>query len=250
MASAPRQRVTWVTGGSRGIGAATCRRLAQAGHDIAIGAHRSLDEAQSVAQDVAAAGRRAFVAAADMQQYGEVRAAHEAITEGLGPVDTLVVSHGIYERRSLDDTTDDDFGRILDVNLTGAFRATRLVVPQMRAQGFGRIVYLGSILGRTGSPQGADYAASKAGLLALARSIAQQVAADGITVNLVAPSMIDTDILAGDSATKRAERERSVPVGRIGSAEECAEAIEHLVSETAGYVTGTEYRLDGGFKMG
>lgn len=242
--------VAWITGGARGIGRATALRLAAGGHDIAIGYHTQRAEAEKVRDEVERLGRRAHLSQGDLSDPAIVTEAHRQIIDALGPVDILVASHGIYTRTPLQELDLATWQRTLDVNLTGAFLVTQAVLPSMRERGKGRIVYLGSILGRIGSTQGAHYAATKAGLMALCRSVAQDIARHGVTVNLVAPSMIDTDLLASDTAEKRKGREATVPLGRIGTPDEVAAAIAYLVSEEAGYVTGTELRVDGGFQMG
>lgn len=243
-------RIAWVTGASRGIGRATALRLAWDGHDIAIGYNEDDKAANALVEEVETHGRRACAVQADMADHESVGVAYAHIAKVLGTPDILVASHGIYTRTPLEELEALTWRRTLEVNLDGAFYATQAALPAMRKAQFGRIVYLGSILGRTGSSQGAHYAASKAALLGLARSVARETARDGITVNVVAPSMIDTDILANDTPEKRRQREANVPVGRIGTPKECAAAIAYLVSDEAGYVTGTEMRLDGGFQMG
>lgn len=243
-------RVAWVTGGSRGIGRAVCLRLAEAGYDVAVGCHKQGPQAQSVVDSLSKLGSRGHVAQGDMGGPETVSRLHEEIESLLGPVTALVASHGIYDRRSVDELDVGAWRRTLEVNLTGVYLAARAVLPAMQRQKHGRIVLMGSVRGRTGSAHGAHYAAAKAGLLGLTRSLAQEAAADGVTVNLVAPGMIDTDILSGDTPEKRQKREATVPVGRVGQPEEVAHAVGYLVSDEASYVTGTELRVDGGYAMG
>ncbi len=243
-------RVAWVTGGSRGIGRAVCMRLAQAGYDVAIGCHEQTKRARSVADEIAVLGRQSHVSQGDMGEPETVARLHEEIESELGPVDALVASHGVYDRRSVKELDVDAWRRTLEVNLTGVYVAARAVLPAMQRQKRGRIVVLGSVRGRTGSAHGAHYAAAKAGLLGLTRSLAQEAAQDGVTVNLVAPGMIDTDILAGDTPEKRQKREATIPAGRVGQPEEIAHAVAYLVSDEAAYVNGSELRVDGGYAMG
>lgn len=243
-------RVAWVTGGSRGIGAACSVRLARMGHAVAVGFHENQLEADKTVAAVEDAGSRAIAVGGDMSDPSAVTRALDLIETELGSVSALVASHGIYERKDFSELTLEAWRRTIQVDLDGCFLTTKAVIPAMQQAKWGRIVYMGSILGRIGTDHGADYATAKAGLHGLSRSVAKEYAADGITVNVVAPSMIETDMLAGDSKQKRAERRRKVPVGRIGGPEECAAAVAYLVSDDAGYVTGTELRVDGGFQMG
>lgn len=243
-------RIAWVTGGSRGIGRATALRLARDGHDIAVGYHENVDAANEVVHAIEETGRRAIAVPGDLADLEQAESAHRTVVNALGAPNIVVASHGIYTRGPFGELDPATWQRTIDVNLTGAYHATRLALPKMRDTRWGRLVYLGSILGRIGSEHGAHYAATKAALIALARSIAKECARDGVTANVVSPGAIETDILAGDTPEKRNERERTIPVGRVGQPEEIAAAIAYLVSEEAGYVTGTELRVDGGFMMG
>jgi 3-oxoacyl-[acyl-carrier protein] reductase len=243
-------RVAWVTGGSRGIGRACALRLADAGYHVAIGCHTRTDAAQEVQEALEEKDRHGLIVQGDMGDGATVERLHQKIKHELGEVSVLVASHGIYDRRSVHELDESAWRRTLDVNLTGAYLASRLVLPAMRQDRYGRIILLGSVRARTGSAHGAHYAAAKAALLGLVRSITLEGAGDGVTANVIAPGMIDTDILASDTPEKRRERERSVPVGRVGIPEDIAAAVEYLVSEGASYVTGTELRVDGGYAMG
>lgn len=242
--------VAWVTGGSRGIGRACALRLAEMGYHVAVGCVKNETAAGEVVAEIERKDRRGLVVAGDMGDGPTVARLHQKIKHGLGEVSALVASHGVYDRRTVSELDETAWRRTIDVNLTGVYLAARAVLPAMRQERWGRLVFLGSVRARTGSAHGAHYSAAKAGLFGLARSLAAETSADGVTVNLISPGMIATDMLAGDTPEKRRERESKVPVGRIGQDEDIAGAMAYLVSKDADYVTGTELRVDGGYAMG
>ncbi|MDX1534129.1 MAG: SDR family NAD(P)-dependent oxidoreductase [Thermoplasmata archaeon] len=240
-------RVSLVTGASRGIGRATALRLANDGHDVVVNYVEQEEAARSVADQVEALGRRSLAFRADVGSPDEVRRMVEAASEDLGPVTILVNNAGIYRRVTVDELVPERWERTLAVNLTGAFHAIRAVLPGMRKAGWGRIVNVSSQVGLRGTDHGADYAASKAGLLGLTKAIALEAADDGITVNAVAPGTIETDIIKDYTREDREARHRAIPLGRIGLPEEVASMISYLTSEEARYITGATFHVNGGY---
>lgn len=233
-------RVAFVTGGTRGIGLAAARRLAAAGHRVAVG---SRSKPESLDDDL-------LWVECDITDGESVDAALAQVTEQLGAPAIVVANAGVTRDMLMLRMSDEDFADIVDANLTGSFRtAKRAVKPMMRAR-WGRIVFVSSVVGSLGQAGQANYAASKAGLVGLARSMAREFASRGITVNVVAPGPIDTDMLAaiGDQAVEAMTG--AVPVGRLGTPDEVAAAIEFLTSEAAGYITGHTLAVDGGLGMG
>lgn len=234
------QRVAFVTGGSRGIGLACARALAAAGHLTAIGSRSKPDEIDPNLTWVEC----------DVTDPASVDAAFTAVESQLGGVQILVNAAGITRDTLLLRMSDDDFTSVLDANLTGAFRTAKRAVRSMMKARWGRIVLVSSVVGSLGQAGQANYAASKAGLAGFGRSMAREFASRGITVNIVAPGPIDTDMLAaiGDKGIEAMVAQ--VPVGRIGTPEEVAAAVAFLASDSASYITGSVLNVDGGLAMG
>lgn len=234
------ERTAFVTGGTRGIGLAVARSLVAAGRRVAVG---SRSKPEGLDGDL-------FWVETDVTDEASVEAAFATIEDELGPPTIVVANAGITRDLLMLRMKEDDFTTVLDANLTGAFRvAKRAVKPMMKAR-WGRIVLMSSVVGSVGQAGQANYAASKAGLVGLGRSMAREFASRGITVNLVAPGPIDTDMLRalGDKALDAMVS--SVPVGRVGTPEEVAAAVRFLTSDEAGYITGVSLAVDGGLGMG
>ena len=229
-----------MTGGNRGIGLATAKRFQAAGHQVAVTSRSGVgDDLEGL-----------FVARCDVTDSESVDAAVSEIEESLGPVEILVSNAGITRDGLVLRMADSDFAEVLDANLTGGFRIARRVVKAMMRARWGRIVFVSSVVGLGGQAGQANYAASKAGITGLARSLAKEFAGRNITVNVVAPGPIDTDMLAALSDAQRTAMLDMVPIGRLGEPAEIAAAIEYLASEDAGFVTGTVLPIDGGLSMG
>lgn len=239
------RRIAWVTGASHGIGRAIALRLARDGLAVAVGYHEGEDAAQKVVSEIVSSGGKALAVGGDLGTEEGVEKAHEQVVDGLGPVSVLVANHGAYRRTSFDELDLDEWQRGISINLSGPFLLTRRVLPAMRDQGWGRLVYTGSIRGRTGSSHGAHYAAAKAALVGLARSVANEAGAHAVTANVVAPGMIDTRILADWDEEKRAARAADVPLKRLGTPEDVAGVVSWLASDDASYVSGAVIPVDG-----
>ena len=238
-----------VTGASRGIGAATAVRLAMDGFEVAVHYHRHRSEAQSVVRRIRSRGGSAFTVTGDVSRPGEVRSIAHQVAQRWPSLDALVQNAGTYERIRIGNLTDRAIDRSLRENLIGPMQLTRDLLPCIRKARHGAIVFVSSILAYDGSRHGAQYAAAKAGLLGFARSLARELAPK-TRVNVVAPGSIDTAILAGDSPRVLARRARRIPLGRIGNADEVAEAIAFLVSERSSYISGATVHVNGGARIG
>ncbi len=234
-----RGHVALVTGGSRGIGAAIVRALAGAGAAVAINYRERASEADALAKDIAGAGGKALAIAADVSQGGAVAAMMERVKSELGPIDILVNNAGIAITRGVDDLTEEDFDRTIAVNLKSAFLVTQAVLPDMRAKKWGRIVNISSGAARGAGAIGPHYNASKAGMEGLTRGYAARLVKEGITVNAVAPSLIETDMMKGQP-----QLVSRIPLGRFGTTEEVAAAVMLLIRNP--YMTGQTIAMSGG----
>ena len=235
-------KVALVTGASRGIGAATAVRLAEAGADVAVGCGRNREAAEEVAGKISGLGRRAMVVSGDLADPDVPRRIVAQACERLGPVDVLVANAGSGMRMDLDDVDVAAWDYDMAVNLRAPFLLAQAVAPHMREQRFGRIVFLSSVAAFLGGILSPQYTASKAGLIGLTHNLAAALAPHGVTVNAVTPGLIATDMLAGDPRLDALER--SVPVGRLGQPAEVADLIV-AVAQNA-YLTAQTVSVDGG----
>ena len=232
-------RIALVTGGSRGIGAAIALALAEAGTAVAVNYRERAADADAVVADIRSKGGRAIAVAADVSQGAAVAKMVEHVASALGPIDVLVNNAGIAIVRGIDDLTEGDFDATIAVNLKSAFLCTTAVVPSMRAKKWGRIVNISSGAARGAGAIGPHYNASKAGMEGLTRGYAARLVKEGITVNAVAPSLIETDMMRG-----RADQAARIPLGRMGQPEEVAQAVLMLLGND--YMTGQTIALSGG----
>jgi 3-oxoacyl-[acyl-carrier protein] reductase len=234
-----RGHVALVTGASRGIGAAVAVALADAGAAVAVNYRQRAEDADAIVAAITAKGGRAMAVVADVSQAAAVTAMVEQVAAALGPVDILVNNAGIAIVRGVDELTEDDFDRTILVNLKSAFLCTQAVLPAMRARKWGRIVNITSGAARGAGAIGPHYNASKAGMEGLTRGYAARLVKEGITVNAVAPSLIETDMMRG-----RTDLARNIPLGRMGRATEVAHAVTMVLGND--YMTGQTIVLNGG----
>jgi 3-oxoacyl-[acyl-carrier protein] reductase len=232
-------RVALVTGAARGIGKAIALALAQAGADVAVNYREREADALLVADAVRDLGPRAMTVRADVSDSSAVNSMVGSIAGELGGVDVLVNNAGMAIRRGLDDLTEADFDRTIAVNLKSAFLCTQAVLPSMRARRWGRIVNISSGAARGAGVVGLHYNASKAGMEGLTRGYSARLAKEGITVNAVAPSLIETDMSPG-----RPEVAARIPLGRLGLPNEVAQAVLMVVANA--YMTGQTVQINGG----
>lgn len=233
-------RVCLVTGASRGIGRAIALGLAESGGDIAINCRSHIEEARAVAAAVEAMGRKATVVQADVSQSADVARMVTATEAALGPVDILVNNAGVALRRTVDELTEADFDLTIAVNLKSAYLCTQAVLPHMRAQRWGRIINISSGAARGAGGIGLHYNASKAGMEGLTRGYAARLVTEGVTVNAVAPTLIETE----DMPAARVAAGASIPLGRLGRGEEVAQATLMVIANA--YMTGQTVQLNGG----
>lgn len=241
-------RVALVTGSSRGIGAACARMLAQAGCAVAVNYRRRADQAMAIVQEIQQAGGRASAYPFDVMNPLQVGASVDRAAEELGGLDFVVNNAGIWVGGSIESMTDADWARMIGVNLTGTFHVCRASVPHLKRRGGGSIVNIASTAGQRGEAHHAHYAASKGGILALTRSLAVELAPEGIRVNTVAPGWIRTDMTRDALMPERiAESLREpIPLGQPGQPEDVAGAVVFLCSRLASFITGATINVNGG----
>jgi len=240
-------KVALVTGSGRGIGKAIALKLAENGATVVI--NDIGPSAQAVAEEIQAMGKKSLAVAADVSSAEDVAQMAEKAVATFGSIDILVNNAGINRDQLLIRMSDEDWEKVLAVNLKSVFLCTRAVMKQMLKQRRGRIISIPSIVGLVGNPGQANYAAAKAGIVGFTKSIAREVASRGITVNAIAPGFIDTEMTQKLSPDQRQELMARIPLGRLGSPEDVASAVSFLASEEAGYITGQVLTVDGGMTM-
>ena len=238
-----------VTGGGRGIGRAVCLALAAQGADVVVNYAGSAEAAGETAKACRALGVRAIAVQADVADEAQAAALVETAVRELGGVDILVNNAGITRDGLLLRMSEEDFTRVLDTNLKGAFHCMKAACRGMMRRRAGRIVNISSVVGVRGNAGQANYAASKAGLIGLSKSAAKELASRGITVNCIAPGFIDTAMTAALPEAVKEKLLAEIPMGRFGAAEDVAAAAAFLASDAAAYITGQVLCVDGGMAM-
>ena len=242
-------RCALVTGGSRGIGRAVCLELARAGFAVAVNYAGNQQAAQETAEACRALGVKAEIFAADVSRPEECARLFEEVLAAFGRVDVLVNNAGVTRDSLILRLSEEDFDKVLDTNLKGAFFCCKAAARPMMKQRFGRIINLTSVVGLRGNPGQTNYSASKAGLIGLTKSLAKELASRGITANAVAPGFIDTDMTRAMPEAAKAAMNSTIPLGRPGQPEEVARAVAFFASEESGYITGQVLCVDGGMAM-
>jgi beta-ketoacyl ACP reductase len=232
-------RSVLVTGGNRGIGLAIARRLAADGHKVAV-THRGSGVPD---EDL-------FAVECDVTDSAAVDAAFTRVEEHQGPVEVLVANAGVTADMLIMRMSEENFAKVIDANLTGVFRVAKRASRNMIKKRFGRMIFMGSVAGLTGLPGQANYSASKAGLVGMARSLTRELGSRSITANVVAPGFIDTDMTRALGEKQQETALTAIPAQRIGTVEEVAGVISFLASEDAGYISGAVIPVDGGLGMG
>ncbi|MCX4471219.1 beta-ketoacyl-ACP reductase [Micromonospora sp. NBC_01655] len=231
-------RTVLVTGGNRGIGLAIAQAFAKQGDRVAV-THRSGNAPEGL-----------FGVTCDVTDSASVDAAFGTIEAELGPVEVLVANAGITDDTLIMRMSEEQFTRVLDTNLTGAFRCAKRASTKMLRARWGRMIFISSVVGLYGGPGQVNYAASKAGMVGVARSITRELGGRNITANVVAPGFIDTDMTAALPEDRRAEYLKSIPAGRFATPDEVAGVVAWLASDAAGYISGAVIPVDGGLGMG
>ena len=242
-------RVALVTGGSRGIGRAISVALAAAGHNVAVNYSSSPDAADEVVDEIVGLGGTAASFQANVSDESDVSAMFEAVQESLGPIAVLVNNAGITRDNLLMRMSPDEFDEVIAVNLRSVYLCTKAALRGMMRAKWGRVISIASVAGLVGNPGQANYAASKAGMIGFSKSIAKEYGSRGITVNVVAPGFVSTDMTdaLGDDVKEAAVS--SISVGRFGEPGEIAAAVAFLASESSSYITGQVLPVDGGIAL-
>lgn len=243
------RRAALVTGGGRGIGRAICLALAAQGYDVAVNYAASSAAAEKTAEDCRAYGVQAVTLQADVTDPAACQTLVDTAAKTFGRLDVLVNNAGVTADKLILRMQEEDFDKVINANLKGAFFCCKAACKLMMRQRYGRIVNISSVVGLHGNAGQANYAASKAGLIGMTKSLAKEFAARNVTVNAVAPGFIGTDMTdAMPEAAKQAAM-AGIPAGRIGAAEEVANAVAFLAGEGASYITGQVLCVDGGMGM-
>ena len=238
-----------VTGGSRGIGRAICLELAEGGANVVLCYAGNEAAAQETVQAVEALGAKALAVRCDVSDAEQVDALVEAVLEAFGRIDILVNNAGITRDNLLMRMSEADFDQVVAANLKGAFLCMKAVSKLMLKQRYGRIVNLSSVVALRGNAGQVNYAASKAGIIGMTKSLAKELASRGVTVNAVAPGFIETDMTAALPEAARTAAQGSIPMNRLGGPEDVAKAAAFLAGDGAAYITGQVLAVDGGMSM-
>lgn len=242
-------KVALVTGASRGIGRAIALKLAAEGAAVVINYHGSMEKAKEVKAEIESDGGIAEIMQCNVADYQATEAMIRKVTDDFGRLDILVNNAGITRDGLLMKMSEEDYDTVLDTNLKGTFHCIRFAARQMLRQRGGRIINLSSVSGILGNAGQANYSASKAGVIGLTKSAARELASRGITVNAVAPGFIETEMTAVLTGKVRESAVAQIPMGAFGTAEDVAEAVAFLASDSARYITGQTIHVDGGMAM-
>ena len=243
------RRLALVTGGSRGIGRAIALALGKNGCDVAVNYNASAGAAEALCGELAALGVRASAFRADVSDRSQVEALFKAVEAGMGPVEILVNNAGITRDNLLMRMKPEEWDAVLAANLSSAFYCTKEAIRGMAKARWGRIVSIASVVGLVGNTGQANYSASKAGLIGFSKSVAREYAARGVTVNVVAPGFIGTDMTGALKEQVKEAILGQIPLGRMGAPEDVARAVAFFASEESSYVTGQVLAVDGGMTM-
>ena len=239
-------RVALITGAGRGIGACIARTLAQEHTDIAVVDYGEESAAKDTLDAIAAAGAAARYYKCDVSDFAAYKAVVDAVVKDFGKIDILVNNAGVTADKLIMRMSEEDWDRVLSINLKGCFNMVKHVTPYMMRKRYGRIVSISSVVGLMGNAGQANYAASKAGIIGLTKTVAKEFGSRGITANAVAPGFIKTAMTDALTEEQKQAMYKMIPLGRLGETQDIADAVKFLVSDAAAYITGVVLKVDGG----